>query len=162
MHESDPGLLLRDGADFRQIDKVMEKQFGWPMGPAYLLDVVGIDTAHHAQAVVERSELDGAVFGLALFIDHVDELAVLVGVDGAVLDQDLLGRGAAGDLHAGEQAWGQLAVGIGQGGAHAHAAAAAVELVVDEFQLALVREAFFTDQADQQQQGRATEGSAPC
>ncbi|WP_313478437.1 fatty acid oxidation complex subunit alpha FadB [Atlantibacter hermannii] len=44
--------LLRDGADFRQIDKVMEKQFGWPMGPAYLLDVVGIDTAHHAQAVM--------------------------------------------------------------------------------------------------------------
>ena len=25
--------LLRDGADFRKIDKVMEKQFGWPMGP---------------------------------------------------------------------------------------------------------------------------------
>ena len=24
--------LLRDGADFRKIDKVMEKQFGWPMG----------------------------------------------------------------------------------------------------------------------------------
>ncbi|AFJ48785.1 fatty acid oxidation complex subunit alpha FadB [Shimwellia blattae] len=44
--------LLRDGADFRQIDNVMEKQFGWPMGPAYLLDVVGIDTAHHAQAVM--------------------------------------------------------------------------------------------------------------
>ena len=45
-------LLLRDGADFRQIDKVMEKQFGWPMGPAWLLDVVGIDTAHHAQLVM--------------------------------------------------------------------------------------------------------------
>ena len=45
-------LLLRDGADFRQIDKVMEKQFGWPMGPAWLLDVVGIDTAHHAQRVM--------------------------------------------------------------------------------------------------------------
>ncbi|RCU45393.1 fatty acid oxidation complex subunit alpha FadB [Corallincola holothuriorum] len=44
--------LLSDGADFTQIDKVMEKQFGWPMGPAYLLDVVGIDTAHHAQAVM--------------------------------------------------------------------------------------------------------------
>lgn len=44
--------LLRDGADFRKADKVMEKQFGWPMGPAYLLDVVGIDTAHHAQAVM--------------------------------------------------------------------------------------------------------------
>nr|WP_154325465.1 fatty acid oxidation complex subunit alpha FadB [Pantoea sp. 201603H] len=45
-------LLLRDGADFRQIDNVMEKTFGWPMGPAYLLDVVGIDTAHHAQRVM--------------------------------------------------------------------------------------------------------------
>ncbi|WP_067709817.1 fatty acid oxidation complex subunit alpha FadB [Erwinia sp. ErVv1] len=45
-------LLLRDGADYRQIDKVMEKQFGWPMGPAWLLDVVGIDTAHHAQHVM--------------------------------------------------------------------------------------------------------------
>lgn len=43
--------LIRDGADFRQIDKAMER-FGWPMGPAYLLDVVGIDTAVHAQAVM--------------------------------------------------------------------------------------------------------------
>ncbi|KOC91786.1 fatty acid oxidation complex subunit alpha FadB, partial [Winslowiella iniecta] len=45
-------LMLRDGADFNQIDKVMEKKFGWPMGPAWLLDVVGIDTAHHAQSVM--------------------------------------------------------------------------------------------------------------
>lgn len=45
-------LLMRDGANFTEIDKVMERQFGWPMGPAYLLDVVGIDTAHHAQAVM--------------------------------------------------------------------------------------------------------------
>jgi 3-hydroxyacyl-CoA dehydrogenase/enoyl-CoA hydratase/3-hydroxybutyryl-CoA epimerase/enoyl-CoA isomerase len=43
--------LLNEGADFRQIDRVMEA-FGWPMGPAYLLDVVGIDTAVHAQAVM--------------------------------------------------------------------------------------------------------------
>lgn len=47
-------LLLRDGADFRQVDRVMEKQFGWPMGPAWLLDVVGLDTAHHAQAVMAQ------------------------------------------------------------------------------------------------------------
>ncbi|WP_220719636.1 fatty acid oxidation complex subunit alpha FadB [Agarivorans litoreus] len=44
--------LLQDGADFVKVDKVMEKQFGWPMGPAYLLDVVGIDTGHHAGAVM--------------------------------------------------------------------------------------------------------------
>ena len=41
-------LLLKDGADFQQIDTVMEK-FGWPMGPAYLIDVVGIDTGVHGE-----------------------------------------------------------------------------------------------------------------
>lgn len=43
--------LMKDGADFRQIDKVMEK-FGFPMGPAYLMDVVGIDTGKHANEVM--------------------------------------------------------------------------------------------------------------
>ncbi|KAA8997261.1 fatty acid oxidation complex subunit alpha FadB [Affinibrenneria salicis] len=45
-------LLLRDGVDFRRIDNLMEQQFGWPMGPARLLDMVGIDTACHARAVM--------------------------------------------------------------------------------------------------------------
>ncbi len=49
--------LLFDGVDFVRIDKVMEK-FGWPMGPAYLLDVVGIDTAHHAAAVMAEGYPD--------------------------------------------------------------------------------------------------------
>jgi 3-hydroxyacyl-CoA dehydrogenase/enoyl-CoA hydratase/3-hydroxybutyryl-CoA epimerase/enoyl-CoA isomerase len=44
-------LLLKDGADFQHIDQVMEK-FGWPMGPAYLIDVVGIDTGVHGAAVM--------------------------------------------------------------------------------------------------------------
>ncbi|MGB0494721.1 MAG: fatty acid oxidation complex subunit alpha FadB [Kangiellaceae bacterium] len=44
-------LMMGEGADFRQIDKVMTK-FGWPMGPAYLLDVVGIDTAYHCAFVL--------------------------------------------------------------------------------------------------------------
>jgi 3-hydroxyacyl-CoA dehydrogenase/enoyl-CoA hydratase/3-hydroxybutyryl-CoA epimerase/enoyl-CoA isomerase len=44
-------MLLRDGADFQAVDKAMEK-FGWPMGPAYLMDVVGMDTAVHAAAVM--------------------------------------------------------------------------------------------------------------
>ncbi|WP_410473204.1 fatty acid oxidation complex subunit alpha FadB [Faucicola mancuniensis] len=44
-------LLLKDGADFVQIDKVMEK-FGWPMGPAYLIDVVGLDTGVHGAEVM--------------------------------------------------------------------------------------------------------------
>ncbi len=44
-------LLLRDGADFLAVDKAMER-FGWPMGPAYLMDVVGMDTAVHAAGVM--------------------------------------------------------------------------------------------------------------
>ena len=44
-------MLVRDGADFQQVDKVMEK-WGWPMGPAYLMDVVGIDTGVHAEQVM--------------------------------------------------------------------------------------------------------------
>lgn len=44
-------MLMRDGVDFQRIDKVMET-WGWPMGPAYLLDVVGIDTAVHAEKVM--------------------------------------------------------------------------------------------------------------
>ncbi|MES2824692.1 MAG: fatty acid oxidation complex subunit alpha FadB [Pseudomonadota bacterium] len=43
--------LLRDGVDYQRIDKLMET-WGWPMGPAYLLDVVGIDTAVHAEKVM--------------------------------------------------------------------------------------------------------------
>ncbi len=45
-------LLLNDGANFTAVDKVMEREFGWPMGPAYLLDVVGIDTADHCTDVM--------------------------------------------------------------------------------------------------------------
>lgn len=43
--------LVKDGADFQQIDSVMEK-WGWPMGPAFLCDVVGIDTCVHAAHVL--------------------------------------------------------------------------------------------------------------
>lgn len=43
--------LVQQGADFQQVDRVMEK-WGMPMGPAYLSDVVGIDTAVHAADVM--------------------------------------------------------------------------------------------------------------
>jgi 3-hydroxyacyl-CoA dehydrogenase/enoyl-CoA hydratase/3-hydroxybutyryl-CoA epimerase/enoyl-CoA isomerase len=43
--------LLGFGVDFVRIDQVMER-FGWPMGPAYLSDVVGIDTGHHGRDVM--------------------------------------------------------------------------------------------------------------
>ncbi|MEM7084244.1 MAG: fatty acid oxidation complex subunit alpha FadB [Pseudomonadota bacterium] len=43
--------LVKDGADFQMVDKTMER-WGWPMGPAYLMDVVGIDTGSHAEGVM--------------------------------------------------------------------------------------------------------------
>lgn len=46
--------LVLSGANFEFIDQVMEKDFGWPMGPGYLLDVVGIDTAEHCTAVMAQ------------------------------------------------------------------------------------------------------------
>jgi 3-hydroxyacyl-CoA dehydrogenase/enoyl-CoA hydratase/3-hydroxybutyryl-CoA epimerase/enoyl-CoA isomerase len=43
--------LVRDGADFARVDAVMEA-FGWPMGPAYLNDVIGMDTGSHVFDVI--------------------------------------------------------------------------------------------------------------
>lgn len=46
--------LLRDGVDFERIDSVMEA-WGWPMGPAYLIDVAGIDTLDKALAILGKA-----------------------------------------------------------------------------------------------------------
>jgi 3-hydroxyacyl-CoA dehydrogenase/enoyl-CoA hydratase/3-hydroxybutyryl-CoA epimerase/enoyl-CoA isomerase len=43
--------LVHDGVDFQEIDKAMET-FGWPMGPAYLIDVIGMDIAHHVVEII--------------------------------------------------------------------------------------------------------------
>ena len=49
--------LINMGADFQRVDKIMEK-FGWPMGPAYLMDVVGMDTGHHGRDVMAEGYPD--------------------------------------------------------------------------------------------------------
>ena len=64
-------LLLTQGADFTRVDKLMER-WGWPMGPAYLLDVVGLDTGHHggevmAQGFPDRMKYDYETAGDLLF-----------------------------------------------------------------------------------------------
>ncbi len=68
--------LLRDGADFRQIDRVMET-FGWPMGPAYLLDVVGMDTAAHCQGVMSDGFPERMQYDFRLAIDELYEADML-------------------------------------------------------------------------------------
>jgi 3-hydroxyacyl-CoA dehydrogenase/enoyl-CoA hydratase/3-hydroxybutyryl-CoA epimerase/enoyl-CoA isomerase len=49
--------LVADGLDYERIDKVMEA-WGWPMGPALLMDVVGIDTCVHADKVLAEAYPD--------------------------------------------------------------------------------------------------------
>ena len=44
-------LLVKEGVSIEKIDSVMES-FGWPMGPAYLSDVIGLDTCVHAADVL--------------------------------------------------------------------------------------------------------------
>jgi 3-hydroxyacyl-CoA dehydrogenase / enoyl-CoA hydratase / 3-hydroxybutyryl-CoA epimerase / enoyl-CoA isomerase len=43
--------LVSEGVDFIEIDRAMET-FGWPMGPAYLNDVVGMDTGTHVFDII--------------------------------------------------------------------------------------------------------------
>ena len=55
-------MLINEGVDFQQLDAVMEA-WGWPMGPAYLSDVIGMDTMVHcldvmATDIPERMSLD--------------------------------------------------------------------------------------------------------
>jgi 3-hydroxyacyl-CoA dehydrogenase/enoyl-CoA hydratase/3-hydroxybutyryl-CoA epimerase/enoyl-CoA isomerase len=65
--------LVADGADFEKLDQAMEA-FGWPMGPAYLLDVIGMDTATHVTDVISAGYPDRmaalAFDALKLMVGH--------------------------------------------------------------------------------------------
>lgn len=63
--------LVADGVDIHVLDKTMER-FGWPMGPAYLMDVVGMDTGKHAAGVMaagfpDRMASDGETIVDAMY-----------------------------------------------------------------------------------------------
>ncbi len=47
-------LLLNAGVGFLRIDAVMQR-FGWPMGPAALADVIGLDILVHADGVLQQA-----------------------------------------------------------------------------------------------------------
>ncbi|OOR91872.1 multifunctional fatty acid oxidation complex subunit alpha [Moraxella caviae] len=65
-------LLVKEGVDFAAIDKTMEK-FGWPMGPAYLIDVVGLDTGVHGAAVMAQGFPDRMKPDFKGSIEHLFE-----------------------------------------------------------------------------------------
>ncbi|WP_374305038.1 fatty acid oxidation complex subunit alpha FadB [Methylocella sp.] len=45
--------LVSEGVDFRDVDRAMEG-FGWPMGPAWLSDVIGLDICQHVVEIVSE------------------------------------------------------------------------------------------------------------
>lgn len=63
--------MISNGIDFEYIDKVM-KGFGWPMGPAELCDLVGIDIVYHGAKNIE-SEYSYITFPENSFIKKLYE-----------------------------------------------------------------------------------------
>lgn len=53
--------LVNSGVSFEKIDKVAEN-FGWPMGPGVLSDLVGIDVLYHAAKVMKDAYPDRIKF----------------------------------------------------------------------------------------------------
>ena len=45
--------MVSSGIDFEHIDKTMKK-FGWPMGPAELCDLVGMDVIYHGASNISK------------------------------------------------------------------------------------------------------------
>jgi 3-hydroxyacyl-CoA dehydrogenase len=57
---NEAGLLLEEGATVDRVDRAMEA-FGMPMGPFTMMDVVGLDIAHHtAETIRTALRLDPA------------------------------------------------------------------------------------------------------
>ena len=46
--------MVSEGHDFEHIDRVM-KDYGWPMGPAELCDLVGLDIIHHGSQSMAKA-----------------------------------------------------------------------------------------------------------
>ena len=101
-----------------------------------------------AQAFGLAPELDVAAQRAVLRAEHVDVLAVLVGEDGLVVDQQRGKLRAALQLHASEQPGREPVIGIGDDGTRTDRAGAGVDLVVDEIEHAGVREAILVGEAD--------------
>ncbi|HEY0914643.1 MAG TPA: fatty acid oxidation complex subunit alpha FadB [Solimonas sp.] len=66
-------MLLRDGGDIAQIDRVME-DFGWPMGPAVLQDVIGMDTSRHVVDCITAAYPQRMALDFRYAIAHLAEL----------------------------------------------------------------------------------------
>ena len=115
----------------------------------------------HAQAVDDRTQRHVLRPRDVLAVDHEHELAHLLGADGDVRHQQRLVGGRDRHLDAREHAGRERAVGIGELGAAADGAGRAVDGVVDEVHLALVRELGLVDQLEPDRHVDAAVGGSP-
>ncbi|KGK25400.1 3-hydroxyacyl-CoA dehydrogenase NAD-binding domain-containing protein [Pseudomonas plecoglossicida] len=62
--------LLLDGVPFERVDQVMEA-FGWPMGPALLADVIGLDTMVNADKTLQEAYPERMAQPSTVFVEHL-------------------------------------------------------------------------------------------
>lgn len=63
-------LLLRDGVDYQRIDRLMEA-YGWPLGPARLVDLIGLDIARSASAMMAAGYPERMTFPGESLVDRL-------------------------------------------------------------------------------------------
>ena len=96
---------------------------------------------------MERPQPDGAGDHLVLLVDDVEDLLALVGVDGAVSDQQGVVGLTDGHTDAGEEAGGERLVLVGEHAPDAQGAGFRIDLVVLEIDRALVGKSLLSGQA---------------
>lgn len=75
-------LLLQEGVSFERIDKLMT-DFGWPMGPAYLADVIGMDVMVGADRVLAKGYPDRMCYDGSSIFERLLEAGLLGQKQGA-------------------------------------------------------------------------------
>src|SRR5580658_4077037 len=95
--------------------------------------------AHDAQTVDHSSELDLAIFDFVIGSEQEHIFLALIGVHGAIVDQDRVVIVAPDELYAGEEPGGEQAVLVHEHGTRPDGAGLRIELVVDKIHRSRVR-----------------------
>src|SRR5216683_2538766 len=156
------GVDLRAGGRRRSGARLLRRNLcAWPRSHEAVDDdvVVGRQALRDdAQAIDDRPERDIFRPGDVLGVDHQHELAHLLGPDGGVgHEQLILGRSSRHPdtrKHAGREP----SIRIGEHSAGADGAGGAVDCVVDEIHLALVRKRRLIEELELDRQGQAVVG----
>src|SRR3984957_5028490 len=121
----------------------------YALGTVHDDDVSGLQAlANDAQSVDHPAELDAAILHLVVCPQHENVLLVLVGVDGTIVDQDGRILAASEQLHPCEHPRCIHPVLILENRPRPDGSGLRIQLVIDEVDLARVREAFFVGETD--------------